>query len=190
MNELPIALALMCWMYFLQTFGLEIGNPPGESTHSRGAALDLVIAFFLQSPQVVESVHVQNHNCACASASIRCPLLVGDHFALEVHSRKNVIKLPPQMSAQIRHVRDWGRLLEAQVDRIQHWSEWPLFSLSFIQPNLGRNAQRTGFGTSLTPSDLTPVSSADFVTFHVVSIIIDINVTIACATPSVVSASL
>ena len=35
----------------LETFELEICNPPGESTHSRGAALDLVIA----SPQVISN---------------------------------------------------------------------------------------------------------------------------------------
>ena len=91
----------------LETFGLEICNPADAPTHSRGAALDLVIA----SPGAVESVLVHSPNCSCANAALCCPLLCSDHYAVEI----NIAKRPmPSTRIPVEHplhVRDWEQLI-------------------------------------------------------------------------------
>ena len=104
----------------LQTFGLEICNPNQQPTHSRGAALDLVIA----SPGLVGSVHVHNRSCNCTDAELCCPLLSSDHYAVEINLMKRLIQAAhaPNADAPVKHVRNWGDLLQAQEEKLKEWS--------------------------------------------------------------------
>ena len=102
----------------LQTFGLEICNPLETPTHSRGAALDLVIA----SPGAVESVHVHSPICPCVNANLCCPLVSSVHYAVEVIVAK---RLAPNMQIPKQeplHVRDWENLIRSQEQRVRQWS--------------------------------------------------------------------
>ena len=104
----------------LQTFGLEICNPSQQPTHSRGAALDLVIA----SPGLVGSVHVHNRSCYCTDAELCCPLLSSDHYAVEINLMKRLIQAAHALNADapVKHVRNWGDLFQAQEEKLKEWS--------------------------------------------------------------------
>ena len=101
----------------LETCGFEICNPADAPTHSRGAALDLVIA----SPGAVESVFVHSPSCSCANAALCCPLFCSDHYAVEI----NIAKRPmPSTRIPVEHplhVRDWEQLIRAQERDVRQW---------------------------------------------------------------------
>ena len=98
---------------------MVICNPTGRPTHTRGAALDLVIA----SPAVVESVHVHNPQCDCEDSNLCCPLLASDHFANEINLHKRLLSSVSQPPMQVRQVRDWEALIHAQAKHLQRWSD-------------------------------------------------------------------
>ena len=102
----------------LQTYGLEICNPLDSPTHSRGAALDLVIA----SPGVVDTVSVHHRACNCSSVGLCCPVLSSDHFAVEIGIHKRLVQTVLTPSTPTVHVRDWAKLIQAQMQDVQRWS--------------------------------------------------------------------
>ena len=128
----------------IRAFGLVICNPTGRPTHTRGDALDLVIA----SPGVVESVHVHNPQCDCEDSNLCCPLLASDHFAIEINHaidlaaefRRPVPTLqdvPPFLRAAVRHalmlaLRELRTAYEAGTDHSYTATEraWKLFLLA------------------------------------------------------------
>ena len=95
----------------------NICNPADAPTHSRGAALDIVIV----SPGAVESVLVHSPNCSCANAALCCPLLCSDPYAVEI----NVATRPmPSTRVPVEHplhVRDWEQLIRAQERDVRQW---------------------------------------------------------------------
>ena len=102
----------------LQTYGLEICNPLETPTHSRGAALDLVIA----SPGAVESVHVHSPICPCVNANLCCPLVSSDHYAVEVIVAKRLVPNMQIPEQEPLHVRDWENFIRSQEQRVRQWS--------------------------------------------------------------------
>ena len=101
----------------LRTFNLGICNPLETPTHSRGAALDLVLA----SPGLIESVCVHNRECACENASLCCPLLSSDHFALEIRLLKRSVRTVRTVAKQTCRVRGWDRPMHAQKHSLLSW---------------------------------------------------------------------
>ena len=101
----------------LQTFGLEICNLSQQPTR---AALDLVIA----SPGLVGSVHVHNRSCDCTDAALCCPLFSSDHYAIEINLMKRLIQAghAPNADALVKHVCNWGDLLQVQKEKLKEWS--------------------------------------------------------------------
>ena len=122
----------------LQTFGLEICNPSQQPTHSRGVALDLVIA----SPGFVGFVHVHNRSCNCTDAELCCPLLSSDHYAVEINlmKRLNQAAHAPTADALVKHVRNWEDLLQAQEEKLKEWSR--MIQSHLADPEFLANAPR------------------------------------------------